>query len=245
MIVSFCKKGLHSFLGLANFVDSPPLPTCDPRPNASAVGLSTATADWPRWPNVVESTAVHSPPPPPKKDKIRGSDSGIVDGLMSCTESLGFESSDDLVSEFLPARHVKMSVKRTRWRDEIAKRREKKYPPPISSLDHKGQRSFFLRPVRTEGRLKLAEVRIDRPEILWASREDGRLRLHLIVNEEVTDIEEHTKMEEIGEKHEEEQEGQHEIGEWKIAVSSGDGFVRCHHPHNFQDVWRQPCVPTR
>ncbi|KAK4761450.1 hypothetical protein SAY87_029334 [Trapa incisa] len=258
MIMSFCKKGLHSFLGLANFVDSSPPPTSrgdHPPPSASAVGLSTATADWLRGPNVVESTAVHSPPPPPKKDEIGGS--GLVNGLMFCTESLGFESSDDLVAEVLPARPVKKLVERTRWRDEMEKRREKKFPPPISSLNHRGERSFFLRPVRTEGRLELAEVRIDRAEILRASREDGRLRLHFIVNEEDDENEEQETMEEVREKHEEEHEGQNEVGEWKIAVSNNEGFVRCHevvnhhnllhshHHHNLQDVWRQPCVPTR
>lgn len=221
---------------------------------------------------MVESTAVYSPPPQAKKDpggsglvdEIGG---GVVHGLMSCTESLGSESSDDLrADEWYPARPAK-PVERTRRREESERRREKKFPPPISSLNHKGQRSFFLRPVRTEGRLELAEVRIDRPEILRASREDGRLRLDLIVDEDTeTEEQEEQQQETIheeGEKHEEMQEDEgcvgerfrdehHEGGEWKIAVNS-EGFARCHevvnhhgHHHNsLYDVWRQPCVPTR
>ncbi|KAK4746163.1 hypothetical protein SAY87_012475 [Trapa incisa] len=223
-------------------------------------------------PNMVESNAVYSHPSPTRKepsgfglmDDIGG---GVVDGLMSCTESLGFESSGDLWSDqWYPDRPAK-PVERTRWREESERRREKKFPPPISSLNHKGQRSFFLRPVRTEGRLELTEVRIDRPsEILRASREDGRLKLDLIVDEdmEVEEQEQEKEEEAIeggdGENEDDLEEGQtpeerHEVGEWMIAMSS-EGFGRCHeavnhrhnhhhHRHNLQDVWRQPCVPTR
>lgn len=199
------------------------------------------------------------------RDEIGGR---VVDGLMSCTESLGFESSDDLSSdEWFPARPAK-PVERTRWREERERRRENKFPPPISSLNHKGQRSFFLRPRRTDGRLELTEVRIHRPEILRVSREDGRLRLDLIVDEDM-EIEEQEKEQEMlgeGGEHEEVQEDQdfiserfqeeyQEIGDWKIAANT-DGYVRCHeavnhrrhrhHPHhNLHPVWRQTCVPTR
>lgn len=220
---------------------------------------------------MAESTAVYSPLPQTKKDpdgfgfvdEIAG---GVVDGLTSCTESLGFESSGDLwADEWYPARPAK-PVERTRWREESERRREKKFPPPISSLNHKGQRSFFLRSVRTEGRLELTEVRIDRPEILRASREEGRLRLDLIVDEDMEiEEQEHEKEEQTfeggGREHDEVQEDQdcldeglqeerQEVGEWKIAMSS-EGFGRCHeavnhhHHHNLQHVWRQPCVPTR
>ncbi|KAK4771599.1 hypothetical protein SAY87_032131 [Trapa incisa] len=218
--------------------------------------------------NMVESNSIHSSMPPTRKepsgfdfmDEIGG---GIVDGLMSCTESLGFESSGDLWADgWYPAGPAK-PLERTRWREESERRRERKFPPPISSLNHKGQRSFFLRPVRTEGRLELTEVRIDRTEILHASREDGRLRLDLIVEEDMEveeqeqDKEEETMEEGDGEEEDYLGEGlppeEHhlEVGEWRIATSS-EGSMRCHEAvnhdrshHNLQHMWQQPCVRTR
>ncbi|KAK7356034.1 hypothetical protein VNO80_15300 [Phaseolus coccineus] len=54
------------------------------------------------------------------------------------------------------------------------------FPPPISSLNKLGQPNFIFVPVRENGRMQLNRVRIRRPEILYATREDGRLRLFLI-----------------------------------------------------------------
>ncbi|KAI6692518.1 hypothetical protein NL676_020228 [Syzygium grande] len=221
MVLSFCKKGLHSFLGLTNFIDSnttaaaaiacpaaktsPPPASADAATNdlARRVGLTTATGDMRRQPNVLESSAVKSSPVA-KKDPDRNNNMGmflddvgeVVDGLMSCTESLGFESSDERrVDDHMMMEDIEsMSNKncddewhhvgRTRWREESERRREKKFPPPLSSLNHKGQPSFFLRPVRRDGRLELTGVRIDRPKILRSSRQDGRLRLEFIRDEE-------------------------------------------------------------
>ncbi|KAJ6380171.1 hypothetical protein OIU76_016763 [Salix suchowensis] len=86
-------------------------------PQAGGLGLITATTCDPihKTPNILESTTIKSsspsatppssPPPPSsmasifKKD-LRGIGflddiGGGIDGLMSCTESLGFESSDE------------------------------------------------------------------------------------------------------------------------------------------------------
>lgn len=52
----------------------------------------------------------------------------------------------------------------------------KKFPPPLSTFNRNGRPSFYLRSVRSDGRLELTEVKIDRPEILRASRDDGQLR---------------------------------------------------------------------
>ncbi|KAI3440405.1 uncharacterized protein J3R85_003467 [Psidium guajava] len=250
MIMSFCKKGLHSFLGLAYFIDSntaavpvacPAVKTSPPPVSASAaaaapnlargVGLTTATGDMCRQPNVLESSAVKSSSPPPeaaaKKEEDPDGNSNVgmflddigevVDGLMSCTESLGFESSDERrVDDQMMTEDIEsISSKncdgegrhggRTRWREESERRREKKFPPPLSSLNHKGQPSFFLRPVRRDGRLELTKVRLDRPEILRSLRQDGRLRLEFIRDEE----EEEEEEEEEGE--EEEQGEQEEL----------------------------------
>ncbi|CAN1131347.1 hypothetical protein LINPERHAP2_LOCUS6354 [Linum perenne] len=91
-----------------------------------------------------------------------------VDGLTSCTESLGFESCDS--GEFYSTAAGDGDV---RWRDRIRERRRrreagkvKKFLPPNKN----GQPNCFLRPVRRNRRLELTEVRIDRPEVLKATK---------------------------------------------------------------------------
>ncbi|KAF9670000.1 hypothetical protein SADUNF_Sadunf13G0022900 [Salix dunnii] len=169
-------------------------------PPAGGLGLITATTCDPihRTPNILESTTIKSsspsatppssPPPPPssiasifKKD-LRGIGflddiGGGIDGLMSCTESLGFESSDerrfddDVIES---CSRERSAIKRVKWRKTGEKKEAKKFPPPLSSLNHNGQPIFFLKSVRKDGRLELTEVRIDRHEVLRASRKDGR-----------------------------------------------------------------------
>ncbi|XVF31280.1 hypothetical protein REPUB_Repub16aG0132200 [Reevesia pubescens] len=247
-------------------------------------------------PNVIESsslksmTSAPSSPPLSSKKKDPGGIGfiddmgGGVDGLMSCTESLGFEScnerrvdddddDDDNNNDVNDHHHHQHLIEfcegeRDRWRKKKSEekrlgRDEKKFPPPLSSLNQNGQPCFYLKPVRKNGRLELTEVKIQRPEVLRAVRENGRLRLHLIssdvisskINEE--EEEEETKQEEEEEvklQEEEEEEEEEEVEElWKYKVS-GEGFRRCHelvmshhHRHHINDhhslhVWRQPCV---
>ncbi|CAI9102324.1 OLC1v1000572C1 [Oldenlandia corymbosa var. corymbosa] len=189
---------------------------------------------------------------------------GSVNGLMSCTESLGFESSDErrvddeigildlnYEKEFLS----NCSSGNLRLKREHVKREVKNFPPPLSSLDQNGKPTFFLRPVRRDGKLELQEVKINRPEVLCASREDGRLRLHFVSNEdEQFDDQEEEEFEEeeviVGESDEEEEEEtieedgyiedeEAELVEeraegWRIPVNqhgdggSDGGFLRCH-----------------
>ncbi|KAF5746985.1 protein FANTASTIC FOUR 1 [Tripterygium wilfordii] len=106
------------------------------------------------------------------------------------------------------------------------KREQKKFPPPLSSLCENGQPSFFLRPVRKDGRLELTEVRIDRPSVFHAYREDGRLRLHIVsdINIHDDDVEEEEEM--MEEEEEEEVKEEEQVvggGEWRF-----EGFRRCH-----------------
>lgn len=267
-------------------------------PRKHGLGLITATGDPYRPPNIMESSVLKllPPLPPPPTPVVmfptvisRKDPGGIgfiddigggVDGLMSCTESLGFESSDERIAD---DRQMEVDVRtespltRAKWRKDhvgAEKREIKKFPPPLSSFNRNGQPSFFLRSVRTDGRLELTEVRIDRPEILRASREDGRLRLHLIredefdgtehdnedeQQEENTQHQEELQQEQEEEEEEEEAEEEEERAEeqWKFQVS-GEGFRRCteimtprrrphqniSHHHNLH-VWSQHCVPTR
>ncbi|CAN1232873.1 hypothetical protein LINPERPRIM_LOCUS3718 [Linum perenne] len=261
--MTFCKKSVHSFLGLpppsaasaAADSDHLPLsPSCN-----KGLGLITPAGDFPvhRPPNVVESASIVIKSPSPIADKFID---GGVDGLTSCTESLGFESCDS--GDFCSTAAGDGDL---RWRDRIRERRRrreagkvKKFPPPISSLNKNGQPNFFLRPVRRNGRLELTEVRIDRPEVLKATREDGRLRLLLVRDEieidgcdDVDEEEENTELDSIEEDAEEGNKRREE--EWGFPMN-GEGFRRCYDLVNHRHVgghggemhmWRQHCVTTR
>ncbi|KAM0994959.1 hypothetical protein COP2_010662 [Malus domestica] len=220
---------------------------------------------------------------------------GGVDGLTSCTESLGFESSNerlvddhqiierishvhekanendqDGVEEDACLRMMRHSMKREPKWTKMGKRRvePKKFPPPLSSLNQNGHPRYYLRPERKDGRLELTEVRIYRPEIFRAYREDGRLRLLLVSHEPHIQEEEEPILEgieevqgeekaflddeeEIIEKEEEEEEEKEEDsgGEW--LKGGAEGFRRCqnlvnhhhvHHHHHHDGnlpVWSQ------
>ncbi|XP_061348501.1 uncharacterized protein LOC133293896 [Gastrolobium bilobum] len=221
----------------------------------SGLGLVTATRDVHRPPNVLESATLkpnNNPPPPPPPPPSSTSPSRIefiddigggVDGLMSCTESLGFESSDerrisdnrmdkiddkngdgdekvnDDNDDEVWQRRMMRAEGRGNWR------KVRSFPPPLSSLNRNGKPSFFLRPVRKDGRLELTEVRIQRPEILHASRHDGRLTLHLIPDQSILEEEEE---EEIISDEEEEEEEEERVAEWRFRVGGKEGIKRCH-----------------
>nr|GMD48208.1 protein FANTASTIC FOUR 1 [Ipomoea batatas] len=127
-------------------------------------------------------------------DDIRSADiddevGGNFDGLTSCTESsVGYESSVEL-DEIVDDNDIKDSLSYS-WRfgrTEAERRKSKKFPPPLSSLTQDGKPTFFLLPVRKDGRLKLRQVKSNWPETLLASRKDGRLRMHLIYSDDDDD----------------------------------------------------------
>ncbi|KAL1188145.1 Protein FANTASTIC FOUR 3 [Cardamine amara subsp. amara] len=181
--MSFYKRSFHSFLGQTN----------------------------------IKTMAFKDEPPRPGHDEINGSipsvttDPGGIgfadeaNGLMLCTEYLGFESYDMRMSDNEMENKMACQVEAETERVETKRRKMKReFPPPLSSLNGRGKRSFYLKPVRKDGRLELTQVMIDRPEIFHASREDGRLRLHLVdsVNnpmraycdsQETVDLEEESK----------------------------------------------------
>lgn len=226
-------------------------------------------------PNVFESSSlvlvndiklISQPPPPPPfpppslKMKDPGGIgfiddiSGGVDGLISCTESIGLESCEErriLVDddddddhhyqqmvEFCEGEKDRWRKKRSNEKMRIERNNSKLFPPPLSSLNENGQPCFYLRPVRKDGRLELTEVKIQRPEILHAVRENGRLRLHLLRSHTDQDISAKINEEKEEEKVEE---------SWKHRVTE-DGLKRCQEQvmdHHHNHGWRQPCVTTR
>ncbi|KAF7144235.1 hypothetical protein RHSIM_Rhsim05G0145100 [Rhododendron simsii] len=225
-MLNFCIKSVHSFLAFTTKENNNNNGTLIldqqlqsslhgrriiPSP-VSGLGFITFSDNTHNPTNVVDSAAIKPPPPPTVTTVAKKDPGGIgfldevggsVNGLMSCTESLGFESSDerrvdDQVMERITSEErgsgagARKKWKRTRGRrDEVEAR---KFPPPLSSMNRDGRPSFILRPVRRDGRLELTEVKIDRTEILHASRQDGRLRLDMI--RDVADVEEDHEEEE-------------------------------------------------
>ncbi|KAI9125449.1 hypothetical protein K1719_004065 [Acacia pycnantha] len=95
------------------------------------------------------------------------------------------------------------------------KKEARSFPPPLSSLNLNGQPSFFLRLIRKDGTLTLTEVRIHRPEILWAWRHDGRLILHLIPEDDFEEDDEEEEEEIVKAIRDEEDEFR--LGDWKFG----------------------------
>ncbi|KAK9017052.1 hypothetical protein V6N11_079539 [Hibiscus sabdariffa] len=271
----FCKRSVHSFLGLSSNDSPHPL-------LGSKCGLGLVFSNEYN-PNVVGSSSLPlfstKPVPPlpssPKKKDPCGM--GFVDdtGVMSCTESLGFESCNETRVDDDPCTEFCEEDTREEWRNENRverkrsedKKRNKKFPPPLPSLNQNGQPCFYLRPVRQNGRLELTEVWIHRPEVLRAVRENGRLRLHIVnfddcckfhedgeEDEDEAEEIEHEEQE-VHDLHEEE-EGMKVEEIWKYRVNE-EGSRRCQemvnyhrHHHGINDhhslhVWRQPCLSIR
>jgi len=200
------------------------------------LGLELATTDIHRPPNVLESAMLrpNSNPPQPKKTQIGFLDDDVVctvsGGLASCTENLGFESSDQINSNCMDEDVIDDEEDEEVFRRRKTVRAEgrgkvRTFPPPLSSLNRNGKPSFYLRPVRKDGRLELTEVRIERAEILHAWRENGRLTLRL-----VSDLEEEEMMEEEEDEEEEKRIEEENVGEWRLrgVGGSSEGLRRCH-----------------
>ncbi|OVA06178.1 The fantastic four family [Macleaya cordata] len=256
-MLNFCKrKFLHSFLSFSNYSSEDRYRKF----HSMDSGLSLIVGDCPRPDNVLESTAVK----PIRRKKISnsgnygycsldeiisGGGGNGVNGLMSCTESLGFESSDQMEKELEDDdddHHQMVEVliskpinDRSRWRrfvdrDELMENKKKKvFPPPLSSMNRNGKPNFFLRPVRKDGRLELTEVRINRPDqIFRACRQDGRLRLHFNIVPQL-----------ITQEEEEIEEESSSVRELKFPLTSGEGFRWCHelsnHHHHHHHTWNQ------
>ncbi|XP_059302507.1 uncharacterized protein LOC132054535 [Lycium ferocissimum] len=107
---------------------------------------------------------------------------------MSCTESLGLENfdvdDDQNIENLNDGIGVESSTSITSCKRTSVEQKEKIFPPPLSSLLKDGKPSFFLEPIRKDGRLELNEVNIDPSQTLLTSRKGGRLRLSLIPDQE-------------------------------------------------------------
>ncbi|KAM7496932.1 hypothetical protein LguiA_021346 [Lonicera macranthoides] len=110
------------------------------------------------------------------------------DSLSTCTESLGFESSDEIEdSDFEKELErswkcvKKNEEKENTYKSKRLGRKSVEFPPPITTI---GKRWMSFKSYRRDGRFILKEIRVPYQEILHASREDGRLKLKFVQSDD-------------------------------------------------------------
>ncbi|XP_072960614.1 uncharacterized protein [Typha angustifolia] len=184
-------------------------------------------------PHVLESAAV-GPTASPPAARVDAGSRGLLhpDHGDHCTESIGSESCDgeaveeaEMEEKVVAAAEEEEEEEKREWgqprrRREAAKADAKRFPPPLPWLV--GRRSLFFRVVKEDGRVRLTEVRMERPEIFHASRHDGRLRLELIgrngsANLEAGKVAADDEMEEEKEETEAEMEMEEEKERWEVG----------------------------
>ncbi|WJX80166.1 hypothetical protein P8452_63202 [Trifolium repens] len=243
-LINLFKKNIHSLLNFTTNQFQSHSVSCSGSGLALVTAAATADNKINPVPNILQSAMSNSTTNiteitiPPRIGFV----SGDVDGLMSCTESLGLESSNDDGMDVNFDENENDEIWRRKMMMKKAESRGnsmRSFPPPLTSLNWNGKPSFYLRPVRKDGRLELTEVRIHRPDILHASRHDGRLTLHLIPDpdEEEDDDEEEELVEEEEEQEEQEaeevvdddeEEEEENRGIPMIVGNSNEGLKRCH-----------------
>lgn len=147
-------------------------------------------------PTIMHMHVPDSPPPPNQIGFIEDVGEGI-EGLVTCTKSLASFQSIDVSGEIDDNDNNDDEEDEDNcWRKTRVAEGRGNFPPPLSSLNGNGQPSFILVPVRKNGRLQLSKVRIKKPKILYATRQDGRLKLFLVPDQCVKD-----NAQEIGRAH--------------------------------------------
>uniref|UniRef100_A0A7N1A3R1 FAF domain-containing protein n=1 Tax=Kalanchoe fedtschenkoi TaxID=63787 RepID=A0A7N1A3R1_KALFE len=118
------------------------------------------------------------------------------ESLQLCTEGLGFESSgnsddpetQDYLQDLGRSRAAKHSLLESSSGETKRSRiRRGPFPPPISCIGKSGRPWVWFKSYKQDGRFILKEIRIPTQECLHASREDGRLKLHFVHEEEEED----------------------------------------------------------
>ncbi|PSR89854.1 Protein FANTASTIC FOUR like [Actinidia chinensis var. chinensis] len=141
-----------------------------------------------------------------------------LESLHLCTESLGFESSDDVedfkaeMNNGWKSQEERISVRKSTGSENLTGelRRSRtstggEFPPPISCIGESGKPWVHFKSYRQDGRFVLKEIRVPTREFLHARRENGCLKLQFFQTEdeilEDEDEEEEDEEEENGEKH--------------------------------------------
>lgn len=132
------------------------------------------------------------PPPGLPKHKHQFS----TDSLQLCTEGLGSESFDGVQDSMKGSNDDDwsgswMMDRQSRCYLEVkARSNGKRFLPPISTLGKSGKPWMYFKSYRNDGRFVLREMRIPTQELFHASREDGRLKLQLVHQEDEVAMEE-------------------------------------------------------
>lgn len=115
------------------------------------------------------------------------SESFSTESLQMCTEGLGVESSAGMVEDF---EEKDGDSSRKNIPTELIRRTRVSggggFPPPISCIGKGGKPWVSFKPYRKDGRFMLKEVRIPTQDVLEACREDGRLKLHFVHQDDET-----------------------------------------------------------
>ncbi|XP_039139052.1 uncharacterized protein LOC120276392 [Dioscorea cayenensis subsp. rotundata] len=118
----------------------------------------------------------------------------VSESLQSFAEGLGFESNMDEVQEDLVKdSHSSCDDERSECKDgdenkclidRYSRSGKNGFPPPISTIGKSGKPLVQLESYRNDGRIVLKEFKMPMHEFLHAYREDGRLKLQFVNQEE-------------------------------------------------------------
>lgn len=140
------------------------------------------------------------------------------ESLQMCTEGLGSESFEDMedikkdtnqdwqnqdFDKEITLEHNPMTEYR-RSRTSVST-----FPPPISCIGKSGKPWVCFKAYRQDGRFVLKEVRTPSQEVLQACREDGRLKLQFIQNDNIPETEEEEEDDDVDQELEGHEEEQH------------------------------------
>ncbi|KAK1370613.1 protein FANTASTIC FOUR 1 [Heracleum sosnowskyi] len=232
-MISFSKKSFNTLFYTASTALPPgedssfshhhitPLPVTN---CGAGLNFLTTSGKIPKPNNVIVSPSLINSPV--KSDQIETGpkvlNSGDMDRLASCTESLGFESCNEknVNNDFENSEKSRVNDKSKNSDKKNKGIKNKSFPPPLSSFDANGKPTFFLHPVRSNGRLELIKVNINRQERLRALREDGRLSLPLVESDH-KNSEMITSTDVVGEKSSD--KDKFFLKELKFPVSNGGG----------------------
>ncbi|KAL5793015.1 hypothetical protein ACOSP7_001609 [Xanthoceras sorbifolium] len=144
---------------------------------------------------------------------------GCTDWYDMCTESLGFESLAEkmdicnLPAEVAESPSRTSIFKRSRTTRTCGLMREKKdskgFPPILSTLDWSGRSRYSYEGVRTDdGRLRIAMVERNTPEIIRTSGEEGVVVMKMLTSRDQEDDEKNSVEKSKNDEQEQEQEQQ-------------------------------------
>lgn len=156
-----------------------------------------------------------------ERKQYRHSESFSSESLSLCTEGLGFESFEDVEHDVCDKewrdgdgdgeRNVaRNSHSDQNHRSEASRRSRRALPPPISCIGRCGTPGVCFRSFKEDGRFILREIRIPTQEFLHACRQDGRLKLQFVHNDDEI-LDDVDKVEVVDDVDEEDMKQEHHV----------------------------------